>query len=268
MPRPRFNDQDKQQLSTWFQRRYEAQFAWKSACSAVMALPGLRGFWPMSSVDYTNPQGTDTSGHGYDLTNNNISLFGYDNLAPYVEFDGVNQYLTKADGGAANWADITGAEAYISAAQRGLAFGGWFYVDTWDAAVTPFMSKWFVANQLSYLLAAVGGGNPRFVITTDGSTQISVTSTVARVTDTWFFMVGRFVPSAELSIFINNTETLLAAGIPATIFDSTSRFSIGEEAADGVFLDGRASMCFLCAAALSDAAIGSLFQQTRAMYGV
>ena len=58
---------NRDQVVTWlasiFQRRYEPNFAWKSACSAHQALPGLRGFWPMSGYDDTG-RATDLSGQG------------------------------------------------------------------------------------------------------------------------------------------------------------------------------------------------------------
>jgi len=61
-----------------FQARYEPNFALANAVSTILALPGLRAFWPLSSVDYaTATQGRDIAGGGYHLTNNNTATFGY-----------------------------------------------------------------------------------------------------------------------------------------------------------------------------------------------
>lgn len=120
--------------SSQFQRRWEPAFQWRSMCSMLLGTPGLRAAWPMSVVDYQRPECTDISGNGYDLQSANALgdvLFGHDptpGIAPVAVFSGAaNSYLTRADGGAGNWADITGAEAYIIAAQQGLTMGGWFW---------------------------------------------------------------------------------------------------------------------------------------------
>ena len=56
--------------------------------------------------------------------------------------------------------------------------------------------------------------------------------------------------------------------IPAatTIRNTGDSFTIGNAA--GNVLDGRASMCFLCAAALPDVTLFSLYQQSRRLYYV
>jgi hypothetical protein len=242
--------------------RFDDRAAWARALSAFLALDGLRGFWPMSAFDSAGVA-QDLSGNVLHLTNVDTSVFNVATRAPYCEFDGAADYLTHADDGDL---DITGTETYVNSDVQGLTMGGWFYIDAFDAAVTPYMGKWQVANQLSYLLAAVGAGSHSFRVTTDGFTQVTSTSPVTRAAATWTFLVGRFTPSAELSIFYNASEQTEVAGIPASIHSGTSRFSIGEEAADGVFLDGRASLCFICASSLSDETILSLYNQTRSLF--
>jgi len=83
-------------LSADFQNRYEPNFALANAVSTYMALPGLRGFWPMSGMAYTEPRCRDPSGNGNHLITNNTPQFGYDNLRPIVDLDGVNQSMYKA----------------------------------------------------------------------------------------------------------------------------------------------------------------------------
>ena len=263
------NDELMDALRAEVQFRYEPQFAWKSAVSQFLTLPALRAFWPMSAVLYQNPQALDMAPAAYHLTNNNVSLFGYDNLAPYVEFDGVDQYLSRADGGAANWADITGTELYIEPKQGGLMIGGWFWADSLAADASIIGKYNTVGNQRAYEIRVLNTGALLCTVSVDGAALTSVTSTNSISTGEWFFAVLRFDPSTEVATFLNNTKTTNVAAIPASIFDSTASFIVGARN-NGVaaLFNGRASMCFLCAAALSDAIVGQAFQQSRAMYGV
>lgn len=246
--------------------------AWQAAVSSILALPGLRAFWPMSAVDYTNPQAKDVAGGGYHLTNNNTATFGYDPnqvLVPCAFFDGVNQYLSRADGGAANWADIIGTEAYIEntlVGARGLTLGGWFWADTTTIDITV-MGKGISAAGAYWLRIRGDAADQAQFSMFSGAVQSAATGN-AVIDDTWTFLVGRFDPSTELGVFQNGVWTRNAVGIPATIDDVAGDFTIGARAGGTNFLPGRAGPCFLCAAALDDAAIDSVFQQTRGAFGV
>lgn len=256
-------------LRPYFQDRNEPNFAWKSACSAFLALPALRAFWPMSSVDYANPQARDIAGGGYHLTNNNSADFGYDNLIPYVEFDGINQYLSRPDAGVANWADVTGGELYIPVTQRGLTFGGWWKADAFAGPMVLLGKAGAAAATISYFLDwnNAAGRPVRFYIS-DGLALDNVNlNTNAGAPSDWTFVVGRYDPSVEIKVWVNSTTNTNLVGIPAALNDSVTEFSVGAAAGGaGSFLDGKASLAFLCAAALSDAIIFSLYEQTRAMF--
>lgn len=245
---------------------------WQSVVNRFLALPALRGFWPMSSVDYTAAnRASDLSGQGYHLTDNNTPIFGYDNLAPYCDLDGVNQALTRADGGAGNWADILGTEAYIAAAYRGLTFGGWFNFDAAAGATEVIIAKANSTNAaatISYIMFRQVAGSIR-LRTSDGVAINTVTSTATPAQGDWFFLAGRFDPSTSQDIFVNDEKSSLLAGLNANIQDTAIDFCIGALSnLSGNFCNMKASMCFLCAAQLSDAIILSLFEQTRALYGV
>lgn len=259
-----------------FQGRYEPNFAWKSACSANLALPALRAFWPMSAVDYTNPQCKDIAGGGYHLTNNNTATFGYSPglLVPCVYLNGANQYLSRADGGVGNWADVTGTEAYVentAVAARGLTLGGWFRIDTFPGVglYEYLIGKWGAAPNLSYLLCLYDTDDVLFIVRNAGLGVNIIAQYSGLSANTWYQFVGRFVPSISASVFVNAAETAQAVNVPASVPDSTANFVIGADSpGTGYFFDGRASLCFLCAAAHSDAIIRSLYQQTRAAFGV
>jgi hypothetical protein len=246
-----------------FQARYEPNFAWKSACSQFLALPGLRGFWPMSSIDESGNT-YDLSNQGRTLTYNGNPTYNYAGLAPYIDFDGTGDFLSRADEAGL---DITGTETYVASAVRGLTLGGWFQANQ-AGATDGLLSKWDTgANQRSYLVVHNATNNLEFNISTAG-TAVSATaiSTGTMSVNAWFFSVARFVPSTSVAVYLNNVKTSSATAI-ASIFSSSASINIGAVNAANL-LTGRASLCFLCAAALSDAIIGQLYQQSRALMGV
>ena len=266
-----YNDEQMALLSTHFWTRNEPNVAWRHAVSSVMALPALRAFWPMSSVDYTvASRARDVSGGGYHLSDNNTPLFGYDQLAPYAGFDGINQYLDRADGGAANWADITGTETYVAPKAGGLTMGGWFYLVTLQTG--GLIAKYRAAGgQRAYVLEYAQAPTDAFALLISGGggpPAVLISTITPIVVDTWYFVVGRFTTATpEMDIFVNDTVTNLVPAVPASVFDSTAPFEIGSF--DGAnYLDGRASMCWLCASALSDSIITALYHQQRKMYNV
>ena len=263
-------------LTADFQRRYEPNFAWKSAVSQFLAIPALVGFWPMSAarVDNAIDRARDMAGGAYHLVDNNGVRFGFDDLAPYAEFLGTNEYLSRADGGIADWADITGVETYVVPKQGGLTGGGWFYLDTLaQGNHKGFIGKYNDAavDQRSYLLLFNDTTDvPTFIVSRLG-TNATITAIDGPVlsASTWYFIVGRFTPGADVEIFVNGTWYSAGAG-PASIFDSEADFNIGSYSNGMAIhcLDGRASLCFLSAAAVSNAIVGQLWQQSRAMYGM
>lgn len=256
-------------LSVYFVENDNPSYALGQAVSSILALPALRAFWPMSSVDFAAAsRARDIAGSGYHLSDNNTVLFGYDQLAPYAEFDGVNQYLDRADGGAANWADIIGTEAYVVAAQRGLTLGGWFYFDGAAAGTTYLMAKHGGVGQRSYYIRRIASGVVQFIISVDGTAETTVSSGAAINVASWVFFVARFDPGAELALFTNNDKQTQLVAVPASISDSTATFQIGARAGAANPMDGRASLCWLCAAALSDSQASALYHNTRKLYNV
>jgi len=269
------NNEQVNLLRSDFQARYEPNFALANAVSTILALPGLRGFWPLSSVDYaTATQGRDIAGGGYHLANNNGVTFGYwaNSLIPVANFNGVNQYLSRADGGVANWADIRGTETYIAAGQRGLTLGCWFNSNSLTADQT-LISKYGAAGTRSYFLVARGdvAGDPvQLFISDDGTNTTTLNSAGAYPANTWTFAAGRFndaLAGTEMAVWINDTRTD-GATARNSIFDSAQAFGIGALTIPSAYMSGSISLAFLCAAACSDAQVLNVYQQTRALFGV
>lgn len=252
-------EQAAQALKTWTQHR-EYDFV-----APFLALPGLRGFWPMSSINSAGIA-MDQSGHGRTLSYTGNPTYSYSGLVPYIALDGTGDYLARADEAGL---DITGTEAFIASAVRGLTLGGWFYLNSLTPTVNALMTK-VASNNMSYMLAETGGV-ARFYISDDGSTGAGHWVNVggaAMTTGQWYFVVGRFAPSAELAVWVNGTQSTNTASIPASIYDGTATFTIGYDVVDSSYLQGRASLCFLCAALLSNDIVGALYQRTRPLFGV
>ena len=242
------------------------QHAFAHSYSMLANTAIVRGAWPMSQVAYTDPQALDVTSNHNHLTNTAASTFGYTGLIPHVTFDGVNQYLTKADGGAGNWSDVLGTEAYVDAADRGLTLGGWFNPVNTGGVQGLMMKGTAGAATSSYELFINPLTNVVFRVST-GAAYISVTL-AGLGSGVWSFIVGRYIPSTEIKVWINGDHAENVVAVPAALPDTAVQFSIGAVAAGVLPLGGMASHCFLCAGQLSDAFIGTLYQQGRAMFGV
>jgi hypothetical protein len=245
------------------------QHAWSHACSTILALPGLRGFWPMSSFNESG-NAYDMSEQGRVLTYNGNPTYNYDDLAPYIDLDGTGDYLSRADEAGTS---ITGTETYVAAAVRGITCGAWFY--STDTTNQQFLiaKDTGAAGGRSYALAPTGnlGGDPiRFLISDDGTNISAVDSTTGYTSGVWRFAAGRFNDNdagAELAVWSNGEQTTAATAM-ASIHDNASNFTIGALSGGALLLTGAVSMAFLCAVALSDDIIAALYAQTRALYGV
>ena len=265
------NDESAALNSADLQLRYESGFAWRTACSMYQALTGLRGFWPMSAFE-SGGNAFDQSGNGRTLTYNGNPVYGSGvdtsgGLAPWLRFDGTGDYLSRTDEAGL---DILGTETYVNV--PGLTMGGWFRPED-DASDDVLMGKWSAAaGNFSYLLGAYGtvAGDPvRFYMSDDGTNTSVVTSASGYTTNTWYFVACRFNDAdtgEELAIWLNNEKTT-AASARAAIFNGNADFQIGAASGAALFT-GRASMCFLCAAALADATVWAIYQHTRALFKV
>jgi len=106
--------------------------------SPLLALPGLRGFWPMSSFNEAG-NAYDMSEQGRVMTYNGNPLYNYDGVVPYVALDGIGDFLSRADEAGL---DIIGTETYVDGAVHGLTLGGWFYFDNALGSNEKLIAKW------------------------------------------------------------------------------------------------------------------------------
>ena len=255
-----------------FQRRWEPTYHWRSMCSMLLGSPALRAAWPMSSIDFQQPECTDISGHGNHLQAAavNTVLFGYDptpGIAPVAEFGGaVNMYLFRADGGVNNWADIQGNEGYILGAQRGLTLGGWFWWAALPGAAQVLMAKDDLGANRQYYISITVGNLIQFAVH-PGPVVVNSTATI---NSGWNHLVGIYdQPSQTIYIVLNGTDTPGGAGAaPAALNDTGAPFTIGADGAGGNRFTGRASDCILCAESLRQGFVRACYHYTQASYGV
>jgi len=223
-------------------------------------IPGLVGFWPMSSVQRSTGNAFDLSGQGRTLTYNGNPTYNIENdLVPYIDLDGVGDFLSRAD---ETDLDILMTETIYDSSVRGITFGGWFFFDVLPAATSHIMSKW-AAPTFQYLMYYNG---TFFDFRTNA--VVRVTSTVVPNTLRWYFMVCTLVPSTSATIHINDVATTSVAAIPASIPNGTGAFEIGAAGGGTLPIFGRASLCFLSANAIGETYINALFQQSRVLFGV
>lgn len=207
----------------------------------------------------------DLSGNGMDLTYNGNPTMSYTtNGAPFWYYDGTGDWHSHADD--ANF-DITGTETAVNAGVRGLTLGCWVYFINAAGATEGVMAKFAASEQRSYYIARRTTGVMRAIITTDGSTLFTMDTTATTAAGTWYFVASTFWPSVSLNIWLNDTEYTVAAGVPASVFNSNALFYIACENASNP-MTGRVAFPFVCACALSDAQITRLYNRSRGLFGV
>jgi len=249
-----------------FIHRNEPNFAWNVAVSSVLALPNLRAFWPGSAVGYqATDQDRDIGGGGHHLTSNGTTTYGYTQLVPYVEFDGNSDFTERADGGAGNWADITGTAAWVPTAQQGLSIGGWFLFDALGNG-EMVMSKYGAAGHRSYRLGKTAGNLAQFSVSNDLTAVTNVPSVAAVAAATWYFIAGVFDNTGNvIKVWLNNVSASVA--FVNTVADSDAAFRCGVQADGSYYHDGKQSLRWLCGCALSDSIVLQLWAWQRSLFG-
>jgi hypothetical protein len=269
----------RQNLSPYFLRRndfYDPAFMVPIAISYIMSFQALRGLWPPSSHYHDGSSGylqnlAVTQAAGAHLTQSGTSQLGLEGGAiPRIIFSGSSQWALSSD--AAMW-DIIGTEGYVVGAQQGLTIGAWVNYDNAASAHEYALSKRQGAVQISYALRRTDTGYGLFEISNTGTAAVTVDSSSDTIADSvWTFLAGRYTPSTELKLWVNDTIYTNTTSIPASIFSSSADlFMAGRDdaATPGQFLmDGSMSMVWICASAVPDRAVYTLFEISRHIYGV
>jgi len=139
------------------QGRYEHGFAWAEAVGAFRNLPGLRGLWSGAVDQYGYI--ADASNQGNRLEGVNTPLVNNRPLSPYIEFDGVNEYLRY----------VSGSGGYVTGSGASPQVTYWTGVNTLggDAGFT-----YDAANDSPSLLSSVSN-KPVFVLENTNADALS-----------------------------------------------------------------------------------------------
>jgi len=184
--------------------------------------------------------------------------FGTSGLNTYADFTrSESHYLTRAD------------EQGLSI-EYDLTLGCWVYFDLQSIGrTTGIMGKWVSnGNQCSYALYKTDNDVFAFSVSNNGSNILSISDTGLNFKmSQWFYVVGRFTPSSEMSLFVNGIWYKYRSinGVPASIFNSSADFEIGIFN-QANYLDGRISQAFICAYSVPDVFVCAMFSHTRALY--
>lgn len=251
-------------MKSWAQPRFDPGRSFSVAMSAHLGLPGLRGFWPGSGI-LSSGNLVDASGQGRTLTYNGNPTIGLDNIMPYLDLDGTGDFWSRADEADL---DIVGTEAYIASALRGLTIGAWVNFDNTAAAVEVIAGKDDNSAGVSYSIQRDAAGNAIFRVSNTGSSGAikSVSSAGTLSASKWYHVVGRFVPSESVDVFVDGVLATNTASVYASLFNSASAFVIGAYSGGTQLMAGKVCLSFLCAAALPDRFIKWVNLETRAMF--
>lgn len=257
-------------LKADFQALFDAGYSWKTVINMHLALPGLRGFWPMSAVGYQAASvARDISVNGHNLGDGGGGVqFGSDQtFIPIADFQGgANDYLTLADAGAGDWADVLGTETYIKTADRGLTIGGWFYDAALSGAIEHLIAKEDGGANLQYRLVKDAADLLQFRV---WAGPVTVTSVATLSAPGWNHCVGIYdAANQDLHVILNGALATNAGAAPAALPDTGAAFSIGADSAGANLFTGFGSMCFICAAALDTVVAQSLYWHAAALYGI
>lgn len=209
-------------------------------------LPGLIAYWT-GGTRGVNAALSDHSGSALPLSETGVCQTGYDGN-PFVHLgDGTNYF----DSSAAFFGQ-SGAAAWIDDSIKGLTLGLWVLADATPSVGVGVMSKSGGVTDRGYAVIWNSTGL-QFLVSSNGAATFVSPILPATAVGVWHFVVGRFIPSAEVAIFVDGVKAVLTAGIPATINAPAQNFEIGRHFNDNTrILHGRARDMFICAAALSD----------------
>lgn len=215
-------------------------------------LPGLRGYWPMSAVDFLG-NAKDHSAASSDLARSGAPTFGFDGNS-YVQMGVANDFLQ----GSTSAQSISGTETWIDPAIRGLTVGCWLNLGTLPPTDRGLVTRWYTPPNRSYALYLVSAGVCIFGVSSNG-TLFQYAQSAGIATGQWTFLVGRFTPSTEVAVFVNGVKVTNTTSIPAATFTATATFEVGRTNANNAnIVHGKIRDGFLCQTALTDVQIENL----------
>lgn len=221
-----------------------------------LALPELRGFWPFSSMNESG-NAIDMAGQGRTLTNNaSISRNTLSSGLPYSALNGSTQYWSRASEAGLQ---ITGP----------LTVGAWVYFYNSGSAQETMMAKsdgTGGANDAWYLARNPDGTVRWYVASGPGYQSLISTQVLARAT--WYHIVAGFTPSSTLRIYVNGMLNRQIGTSYASINSNAAPLNLGAFNNAGLLMSGWMALPFVCATAVPDNTISTLYKMGRIFFGV
>ncbi|MFC1996972.1 LamG-like jellyroll fold domain-containing protein [Chloroflexota bacterium] len=241
---------DQQMFIEWitaFERNVQPH---NTAISSFLSIPGLRAYWPCSSVDeLINVY--DLSGQARTLTSYNSPTLGLKSNMSFVSFDGADQYLERAD------------EDGLETASE-ITLGGWFYLN--DASGEMLMHKWsnIISSKIYMIYVDVWGSIQFGVNNSIVQTVYSSGTNWPLDVGEWHFIVVRYKSGVQ-EIFVDGQQ-LETTGTPATgdLNVGTGAFQVARYLTGYSEID--AAHLFLAADYLSDDLIFNLWYVTQSIF--
>jgi len=245
------------QLITELPHKNEASFAWVNVLGAFSILPALRGLWFGANRTSTGTL-VDRSGLGMSLSAVNT---------PTYNISGLIQHSTYLRAGSQAHGRVTATDIAITGALTAFAWVRWTGLSA--GVLTGAETKWLsTGNQRSWALIKNAANLFQLLLSANGTgTAVTLSSTATWVSGEWFFVVGRYIPSIEASIFINGIFTDTVTGIPASLFNSTANLNLGAHDT-GNYIDGDIAIAGLCAIDLPDYMIRVMYDVSRRLFGL
>ncbi len=153
-----------------------------------------------------------------------------------------------------------------------ITLGGWFSVDASQSGVKGLISNGLATfSPSTHHYGLIWNGNqPQFAINnTTGSSYETVTAVSSPNIGSWFHIVGRFTPGAEIAIFINDQKTTAATTITSTANSNGQTIGVGQLGAGyGRLTSGKCQRAWILNTALPDKDIAFIYQNQRHLFGV
>jgi hypothetical protein len=227
--------------------------------SMNLEYPGLRGYWPLHQIDEVYAS-YDYSGQGRAL-----HCPYQDVYCPELYTDGLSVYMNFIR--ASSYYLYRHTENGLAILEN-LTFGCWVRFDAESTDQnTGIISKWFSGDDnRSYLLYKNNLNAIIFKISNTGADEFSVSDGGNNYAeDQWFYISGRFTPSAELKLFVNGNWYSNVVSIPSDIYNSEVNFEIGRYN-DENNLDGRVAHAYISAYSVPDLFINSMYSHSKALF--
>jgi len=185
----------------------------------------LKGHWKF------NGNATDALGVN-NLTENGSPVYASGQVSQAVDLEASSSQSLSITDGAQTGLDITGA----------LSISAWIKMESLPGGSSNFIvaKSNDGAGSWAYFFDVDTTNQVRFLVSQDGSaTNFAITGTTVLEVDVWYHVVGVFIPSTSIAVYVNGVRDGLNTTSPvASINDNSVAFTIGASADGSKYFDG------------------------------